>query len=285
VREVPCPQCGEILGVPPEFARGPIRCGACGRIIEAHEHSPGGSAAPPSAPKPRYDDADANESRNTRLDDEGDGPKRREKPAVSTGGGRSMFRVIATLLVIFGILTAGCCGCGGFLAWQVLKPTWEPFTAADFTIVFPRPPESERKSFTRADGTKGTLQQYNSILMLQQQVFVLLIDDLPKEARGGAVWREAQLNGMIDELKKAGLLGFKETARRDATVGGMPGREVDGTGMHPQFGPVSITVRLVIANRKVYALVALGKDAAKLEANKSRYFESFQLREPDAPKE
>jgi hypothetical protein len=276
VREVPCPQCGEYLGVPVEFERGPIRCGACSRVIQAHEHSPQQNRAPQSAADTRQDDDD-DSSRNTRLDDDGQ-PKQR-KPRTRREDDDSPPRKPRSnrlLLVLFGWVTVFglvCCGCGGVAIWQVSKPEWTPYTTKEFTVTFPKAPTYSDTVYTTGDGKTERLQQYLSQLPFQQQSYIVLHTPLPKGT--GKVWREAQMNALVDELKKSGQFGFQETSRTNKVISGQPGIEVEGTGQHPQAGQSTMIVRLVVIERRMFVLVALGKDRKKMAENMQRFFDSF----------
>jgi hypothetical protein len=266
VREVPCPQCGEYLGVPVEFERGPIRCGSCSRVIQAHEHTPQRNT-------PQADDDPS--TRNTRLDDDGT-PKPRRSRRPDDGDGPRKPRSNRLLLVVFGWLVVFgvvCCGCGGFLVWEAFKPTWEPYNTAEFTVTFPKPPTYSDTAYTTGEGKTERMQQYLSQLPLQQQVFVVMHTPLPKGT--GKVWREAQMNAIVDELKKSGQFGFQETKRTDMIISGQQGMQVEGTGQHPQLGQSSMVLRLVPVKNRMFILVALGKDNKQSASNRQRFFDSF----------
>ena len=285
MREVPCPQCGEYLGVPVEFERGPIRCGACSRVIQAHEHSPQQNRTPQSAADTRpYDDDDS--ARNTRLDDDGQ-PKQR-KPRTrrddddappSKPRSKRLIWVLVGWLTVFGLM---CCGCGGVAIWQVSKPEWSPYTTPEFTATFPKTPTYSDTVYTTGDGKTERLQQYLSQLPIQQQAFVVMHTPLPKGS--GKVWREAQMNALVDELKKGGQFGFQETSRTNVVISGLPGIEVEGTCQHPQAGRSTMIVRVLVFERRIYALVALGKDRKKMGEHMQRFFDSF-IASPSTVKE
>ena len=277
MREVPCPQCGEYLGVPPEFERGPIRCGACSRVIQSHEHSPHQNSAPQSQADSRRDyDDDDDSTRNTRLDDDGSRKPRKSRSRRDAEAPPSRPRTNRLLFVLMGWLTlfgVVCCGCGGFVVWQVAKPEWEPYPTREFTVTFPKTPTFADTTYTSSEGKTERLQQYVSQLPIQQQSFIVMHTPLPKGT--GKVWREAQMNALLDELKKSGQLGFQETSRTSMVISGQQGMEVEGTGQHPQLGRSTMILRLVPVERRMFVLVALGKDRPRMAANMQRFFDSF----------
>jgi hypothetical protein len=268
VREVPCPQCGEYLGVPVEFERGPIRCGSCSRVIQPHEHSPQQNRT--------YDDAkdDDPSTRNTRLDDDGRSKPRRSRRPDDDEPRKprtNRFLMVAVgWMVLFGVV---CCGCGGFLVWEAFKPSWEPYSTAEFTVTFPKPPTYSDTAFTTAEGKTERLQQYLSQLPLQQQAYVVMHTPLPKGS--GKVWREAQMNAIVDELKKGSQFGFQETKRTNMIISGQQGMEVEGTGLLPQVGKSTMVLRLVPVEKRMFILVAVGRDRGRMAANMQRFFDSF----------
>ncbi len=284
MREVPCPQCGEYLGVPAEFERGPIRCGSCSRVIQAQEHSPQQNPAPQSQADSRRGDDDDASSRNTRLDDDGQ-PKPRRSRARNDELPPNRPRRNRSLLVVLGFLTVFglvCCGCGGVLVWQVFKPEWSPYTTPEFTVTFPKPPTYSDTTYTTGEGKTEKFQQYLCQLLIQQQAFVVMHTPLPKGT--GKVWREAQMNALIDELKKGGQFGFQETSRTSMVISGQQGLQVEGTGQQPQMERAAMVIRLVAVESRMYLLVVVGNDRGKMAANMQRFFDSFTLT-PTAPKE
>jgi hypothetical protein len=272
VREVPCPQCGEYLGVPPEFERGPIRCGACSRVIQAHEHSPQQNRASQSAADSRQDDDD-DSTRNTRLDDDGQPKQRKSRVRSQQEVEPRKPRIVWVLVGLFTVFGLVCCACGGVAIWQVSKPEWTPYTTPEFTVTFPKTPTYSDTIYTTGDGKTERLQQYASQLLFQQQAYIVMHTPLPKGS--GKVWREAQMNSLVDELKKSGQFGFQETARTNMVISGQPGIEVEGKGQQPQLGPCTMILRLVVVERRIFVLVALGKDRKKMADNMKRFFDSF----------
>ena len=153
MREISCPGCGEVLGVPRELEGGAIRCGVCERVIEPHEQ---GRPAPRSRADDRDDrrgDSDRPRSRDDERDrdrtDDEDRPRRPrrtsrdadddfDRPKKKSGCG-----VWIWILGIVGVLILGCCGGGGFLLYKFAgDPKWEKFSPPDgrWSAEFPGQP-------------------------------------------------------------------------------------------------------------------------------------------------
>lgn len=280
MQETQCPQCGEWLGVPPEFADRPIRCGACGRVIPPHERN---ASAPPSPPPPPYrggpqfpdDDRPSPRPSGPRFPDRDDD---RYDPPRRKGGGLWW---VWLLLAVGGI---SCCGCCGLLGLVNALNQWKPHTAKDgaFTAEFPGDPVHTTEAFNwkDKDESPGTTQQYTAIQLATAQVFAVHYADMPKSMKQFRPKDEKLLELGLQDFK-AGAPNFTEQSRTEVTVAGKyKGLDVEGTYTDPKHGMLSVYVRAVIVGDRVFVLIAAGKDKAKLTPQKDRFFNSFKPADP-----
>ncbi len=275
MQETQCPQCGEWLGVPPEFADRPVRCGACGRVIQPHER---GSSPPPpparSAPQfPRNDD-DAPASRGPRFPDQpeygADAPPRKK------GG-------LLWLWLLLGLGGFGFCCCGGLVAFvffAAANPKWEPYTAENgaFTAEFPGKPVTQQKPVKWPDDKEGTGYEYAALQPLQQQGVGLHYTDIPKSLRK-VTDDETLLKIWLKDFK-AKSTNFTEKSSSLSKPGKYQVMDVEGTMMDPQHGLLQVSLRLMIVGDRAFLLVAAGKDRRKMQPMRDRFFDSFKPAEP-----
>ncbi|MFY7953334.1 MAG: hypothetical protein ACOVT5_12580, partial [Armatimonadaceae bacterium] len=199
MQETQCPQCGEWLGVPPEFADRPVRCGACGRVIQPHErHAVSPPPPPPRSSTPRFPDAaDTPSARGPRFPDAADDEYTRPR---RKGAG-----VWVWVLLAVGGFGFCCCGGGVVLFFAAANGKWEAYTPDNgaFTAEFPTKPVYQTKQFNWKDNgeTVGTSHEYAALLPLQQQGVGLHYADLPKSMKG---FRPSD-----EKLLKLGLEDFK----------------------------------------------------------------------------
>lgn len=261
VQETQCPQCGEWLGVPPEFADRPVRCGACGRVIAPHERGRSAPSPPPPDPRPagpRFPDRD---------DDSYSRPPRK-------GG-------LLWVVGVLGLLAVGCCGCGGLLFLiAASNPKWEPYSpdSGAFTADFPGKPEHKTEGVNWPDGKEGTAEIYALVRPLNADGFAIHYVDLPKS------W---QVPKSEDWLLKEGLEQMKKDTT-NFTVGTTSRLKVDkyealdveGTMTDPKAGLIHVYIRVMIVGERVFTLMAAGKDPKKLAPEKEQFFKSFKPADP-----
>lgn len=277
MQETQCPQCGEWLGVPPEFADRPIRCGACGRIIPPHERT-GSSPSPPPPPpyrgSPRFPDDDTPDPPPTGprfpdRDDDRDYPPRRK------GGG------LWWLWLLLAVGGFGCCGCCGLLGLVNMANQWKPYTAKDgaFTADFPGEPVVQEKTFKWKDDTTGKSHEYAALQLLNAQGFGVHYADLPKSMKA--------IRPTDKRLLKLGLEDFKANATNFTVgpetflkVGEYEALDIEGTMTDPKHGMLHVYVRVMIVGDRVFTLIAAGKEKGKLAPHKDRFFNSFKPADP-----
>ncbi len=257
MREIPCPHCGEWLGIPPEFANRPVRCGSCQKVISPGEHSPHSNAPlpPPTAPTParaRYDD------------DEAYRPERKPRG-----------KIWLWLLLGFGGLSLLCCGGGAVIAWRGMNPKWQEFRpeGGEFAAIFPGKPKLETKPFNWPNGTTGTARLYHAERMGGPAGFHVHFLDIPKTQLKGS--EDFLLNAMIEEIKKSDLPSFAEVSRKPVSGTNYEGKEVEATFQHPKHGTGIAFLRIAVVGERIFVLMALGKDRKRLLPEKDRFFDSF----------
>jgi hypothetical protein len=276
VQETQCPKCGEWLGVPPEFADRPVKCGSCGRVIQPHERQPA-PAPPPPPPSagPRFPESDPPRSRGPRFPEKefDDYPPPRRK-----GGG-----VWVWLLLGMGAFGFCCCGGVGFLFLAAANPKWEPYTADNgaFTADFPGKPEYKTNAFQwkDKDESPGTSHEYGAVQLMNAQGFAVHYTDLPKSMLTFRWSDEKLLKAGLEEYKRDST-NFTVKSSTETTVGKYKAVDVEGTTTHPQHGLLQVSVRVVIVGDRVFTLIAAGKERAKLTPAKDRFFNSFKPADP-----
>jgi len=214
----PCPQCGEVLEIPPEMARQPVRCGACAKVF-----TPGEAAEFEAAPRRR----------------------RRREPTPS--GRRTLFIVLG----IVGVLGLLCCGGLGFIIYKMMNPVWQPYDspAGQFTAKFPSGPVTAGSVATgrgaeTASGVVATRE------LLQEDFFVYMVplsladsvrksDKLLQELADGLV----KQSGATEERPRV-LRSFAGSEALELAM-----EEIDGR--HTQM-------RIVLANDRAYLVGVTG---------------------------
>lgn len=257
MQETECPQCGEWLGVPPEFAERPVRCGACGRVIAPDERTRSAPPTPPRTAGPRFPD---------REDESYHRPPRKGRSGCVVG-----------LLVVFGLL--GCCACGGVgLILIAANPKWESFKPDNgaFTADFPGKPEYSTNSagIQWPDGTPDTLHKYDAVKLGNTEWFAVHYYDVPKSR--AATSDKVFITVMIEGYKNAAPGGFTQISSNDAPDTLYPAKDVEGKFTDPKAGELHAYGRALVAGDRVYLLIAVGKEKKKLTPEKDRFFNSFK---------
>jgi len=273
VQETQCPQCGEWLGVPPEFADRPVKCGACGRVIQPNERH----AAPPPPPSrsaPQFPRDDTPASRSPRFPDQ---PQDETYAPPRKKGG------LLWLWLLLGLGGFGFCCCGGgvLLLIAAANPKWEPYTAENgaFTADFPGKPIYQTKPVKWPDDKEGIGHEYGALQPLQQQGVGVHYADLPKSMKA--------IRPTDKKLLKLGLADFKATSTNftvQSSVETQHGRyeamDVEGTMTDPKQGLLQVSLRVMIVGDRVFTLIAAGKDRKKLQPTRDKFFDSFKPAEP-----
>lgn len=281
MREISCPGCGEMLGVPRELDGGPIRCGVCERIIRPDEQG---------RPEPRSRDSDRDEGprgRDDRPDDRGrfdeDRPRRPRRPSRDADDSdrpkkKSGCGVWIAILGVVGAIALVCCGGGGYLLYKFAgDPTWETFTPPDgrWSADYPGKPKMEVKPLDGVAGA-GNSTHYVGQRMFGREAYLVGYGDLNPEDLRFAI-RDTILNGGLDGLAK-GPMSVREVSRRNLKMAGADAKEAIFDVNDAKLGKGRMIVRIFIADNRVYTLLAvkMGQDGRDAE-HAERFFNSFQL--------
>jgi len=278
VREVTCPGCGEILGVPKELEGGPIRCGVCERVIDTTQSTP--TARPrrsESRDEERSDERRPRDSGDRRDDDDAPRPRRRsreaddsDRPKKKSGCG-----VWVWIILIFGVLGVVCCGGGGFLVYKFAgDPKWEKFTPADarWSADMPGQPKMETKPLV---GAVGDATYLTSQRMFGQEAYLVGYGDLAigdEDLVNDAVMKES-LDGILK-----GPMSPREVSRKNLKMAGVDAKELVVDVTDPQNGSGRMIVRVLIADNRIYTLIAvkMGKSGQNPDMAE-KFFNSFVL--------
>jgi hypothetical protein len=270
VREISCPGCGEVLGVPRELEGGPIRCGVCERVIRPEEQ---GRPAPQSRTDDRggrdeRNESDRDDDRDNRGRFDADRPRRSRRPARDADDfdrpkKKSGCGAWVIILGIVGVLGLGCCGGGGFLLYKFAgDPKWEKFNSPDarWSADFPGKPKMESKPI--GGGVSGNTTFYGAQRMFGQEAFGV----------GYALMNEG-LSGILKGPQNA-----REVSRRNLKMAGVDAKELTADVNDPQAGKGRMVVRIFIVENRLYTLIAvkIGQNAANPDQT-DRFFDSFQL--------
>lgn len=284
MREVTCPGCGEILGVPKELEGGAIRCGVCERVIDTSQSTP---AVRPRRPESREAErADERRPRESddRRDEDAPRPRRRsreaddfDRPKKKSGCG-----VWVWIILIFGVLGVVCCGGGGFLVYKFAgDPKWEKFTPADarWGADMPGKPAQETKPLV---GAVGDATYFTSQRMFGQEAYLVGYGDLAQGEAGFV--NDFVMKESLDGILK-GPMNPKEVSRKDLKMSGVAAKELVVDVTDPQNGTGRMIVRVLIADNRIYTLIAvkMGKNGQNPEMAE-KFFNSFVLTPKTPPK-
>ncbi len=263
VREIPCPGCGEILGVPEELDGGPIRCGVCERVIQTGERS--ADNRPRRSEEREDDDAPR---RRPRADDDFDRPRKKK-----SGCGPWVW-----ILGIIGVLALVCCGGGGVLLNMfVISPKWEKFTPPDarWSAEFPGKPTMETKPIENVPGA-GNGTYYTGQRLFGQEAYLVGYADLKAENMQ-FVSAEQVMNESLNGILK-GPMSAREVSRRNLKMTGVDAKELVIDVTVANAGSGRMVVRVLVADDRFYTLIAVkmgsgGKNPEYAE----KFFNSFSV--------
>ncbi|AMV29703.1 hypothetical protein VT84_35240 [Gemmata sp. SH-PL17] len=314
--EFVCPTCNGTLRVEDDFAGRVIRCGSCQTMLrvpnEPNAPDPLTQSvvpvAPPDAPAPSasenttdpnqslFRDADPYHSpdrhpdfelsprrRNRDRDDSYDRardrdrdrdderPRRRRRPPAPPPG-RGMFFWLVVCGGLLVLLTFGCCG-GLYLLLPGAK--WQKHESAKggFKVDLPAAPRNDLPKLAGKE-RDPSVQMEGTILISRAEEFAVVYGDTPPAGQ-----RFGTDQQQIDEAVK----GMQTTgdvravlSQKDMTVGGFPAREVEFSAKSGGW----YVSRIVVADGRVYVLIAGGRFARPGNENARRFLDSFEITDP-----
>jgi hypothetical protein len=311
-----CPTCSGTLRVGDASAGRVVRCGACQTTLRvpgapapapaAVPVAPPPEPQPPSAPAParaardpdpefapgphahnepitgesERDDPDAAE-REARADRNGDEQRdrdwdarrrRRRRPHPPPGRGALFW--LALVGGVFTLLTCGCCG--GL--WLVLPgPKWQNHESArgGFRVDLPAPPRDDLHKFVAEKGANPDpdMRIEGTILFGRLEEYGVAYRDVPANERRGNSDKQL-LDGAVQGMTQDG--DTRVLSQKDVTVSGCAARELE---LRERSGGWFMA-RVIIADSRVYVLVAGGRFAQPGNENVRRFLDSFEITDP-----
>lgn len=142
---------------------------------------------------------------------------------------------------------------------------WQKVTSADgkYTVEMPGNPKKESKTET-ANGVTMTFN--NQTVDLKDRAFLVSHSDIPA---GG----EFNINEGLKSL--LGRLNGKVVSETNVTVGGQPGKQAVVEVTTPAKGVC--VLQMMVANGKVYQLMAIGSTVKADSEEVQRFLKSFEL--------
>jgi hypothetical protein len=305
--EFGCPACGGTLQVGDDAAGRVIRCGGCLTALRV----PGADAAvnpyevdrpvPPPPPPARSTTREPQDAggpiepprqpddrpRRRRDPDDYDRPRRnpddrpRRRPPPPPPPGRGVF---FWLVIIGAVMMVGVIGCCGLILVMTPGVKWREHESqpGGFRVELPGPAQDGVGEAAGIKLAKGTHSEGAIVLMRAEQFFVFYRDVPSTKVRTEKVPAETDeqlIKKEIDALQKA--LQAPEPIRNDpVTVDGFEGREVEFRGKGGLY-----TARVIVADTRVYIVLAGGGQARTGDPMARRFIDSFKIIDPKLLKE
>ncbi len=166
-------------------------------------------------------------------------------------------------------LTVGCCG-GLYLL--VPGPEWRKHesTKGGFKVDLPAPPRNDMEKLAGGPPDPTTPME-GTILFSRFEEFAVVYTDIPPNERGWATDKQ-RLDEAVKALKADGEVQ-SVVAERDTTVAGFPAREIEFFAT----GGGWCKARIIIADTRVYVVIAGGRFARPGNENVRRFLDSFEI--------
>ncbi len=205
-----------------------------------------------------------------RRDRDRDRPRRRRRPPAPPPGRGALFWLVV-IGGVFCLLTFGCCG-GMYLL--IPGPKWQKHESArgGFRVDLPAPPRNDMDKIA-GEKPDPSAPMEGTILFGRMEEYAIVYRDIPAH--------ELRF-GMDKQLLDEAVKGMKDTGevtvirQKDITVGGFPAREVEfsakGSGWY--------VARIIIADSRVYVIIAGGRFASPGNENAKRFLDSFEIIDP-----
>ncbi len=313
--EFVCPTCNGTLRVEDDFAGRVIRCGSCQTMLRVpnEPNAPDSltqsvvPVAPPDAAVPsasasasatdpdqslfrdadpyhspdRHPDFELSSRRRTRdrddpydrtrARDRGDErPQRRRRPPAPPGRGVFFWLVVCGGLLV--LLTFGCCG-GLYLLLPGAKWQKHESVKGGFKVDLPAAPRDDLPKLAGKERAPG-VQMEGTILFSRAEEFAVVYGDAgPAGQQFGA--DKQQIDEAVKGMQSTGDVRAV-LSQKDITVGGFPAREVEFSAKSGGW----YVARIVVAEGRVYVLIAGGRFARPGNENARRFLDSFEITDP-----
>lgn len=278
--EFTCPACEGTLRVGDGPAGRLVRCGGCMALLRVPKAPPFNPAEtaddlPPDVPtelvpvaypvgthdpKPEPVTVHPRDSGRGEEDDE---------PLAAVRGKR--FWVSVSLLAF----TVGSCVCCGLAAVVVPDPEWQEFDSPQggYRVELPDVPRADmaKQVRTQRPQVKQTIE--GTTLWTRAEHFVVAFRDVerPRGGKSDAQILEEEVKAVTTDRKIRAV-----TRTEPVTVSGFPGREFE----YRYTNDGTVTGRVVVADNRIYVLVAGGQFTRPGDENVRRFLDSFAITDP-----
>lgn len=241
--EFECPACGAVLAAPDRLSGTVTPCDRCGASLRVPDAAP---TSPVAA--------------------------RRRGPAPERSGCAKVF----VWLVVIGFLILTCCCGSGVTMYVAFGPEWREVRseAGGYTVDLPADPRDDMAQFAAKHGPVQPGVKYDGTILIGrlEEYSIVYADIAPKVRRTNT--DEEILDSAVEGMKNA-KPGPVVRASKAVTVSGFPGRELE-----LQVDGQKLLARVVVADTRLYTIVAGGPLARRGEDRLRRFVDSFKLNDP-----
>ncbi|MCE9562661.1 MAG: hypothetical protein K8U57_11500 [Planctomycetes bacterium] len=283
--EFNCSACEARIRVPDEMAGRLVQCGHCRAAVKASTVEPLEAIPvlpvpepppiPAYSPRRRSPDSDATPPRDDR-DSFDELPKRTRRPRRPRPAPRreAAPRMSATtaMLMIFGIVGFSLLVIGGFIAWRLIPPStkWQSFDSVrgGFKVEFPAPSKTNVGNRFGVSARSGSTTEGTSHRGIE---YTVAWSNIPG-GRNAWVTEDQLFTTAMDEVRRAAPSSEFAT-REPFKVSGFPARDMVITSV----GDGVYVARVVVADSRIFVLVAGGPSATAEHADVRRFLDSFTI--------
>lgn len=295
--EFVCPACGGTLQVGDDAAGRVIRCGGCMTALTV----PGGDgrAAPPnpyeidrptsppppprSAPNPPPDEPRRRDDPDDRYDDR---PRRRRPPPPPPDSGRGVF---FWLVIIGAVMLVGVVACCGGFMLLIPGAKWQKHESKDggFRVEMPNKlqPDVAKAAKINLKDAKGKGVQSEGTVLLKRGAaqFIVFYTDGPSEkerankkpAESDEQVAEKTVQQLLDAMQDNDQKGLPPI-RKPTSSAGFDGQQVDFQARSGFY-----TARVIVADTRVYVVLAGGGVTMPNDPDVRRFLDSFEITKPE----
>jgi hypothetical protein len=175
------------------------------------------------------------------------------------------------LVVIGAIMLVGTIGCCGGLFLILPGTKWQTHESKDggFKVELPTPPQPDVAQAAGLKLENGTRAEGTIRLRRAEKFLVVYRDIKSTKERGGA--DEQELDARVEKIRNA-MQAEQIAQTKEITIAGFPGREIAfqaKTGWH--------MARVVVADTRVYIVLAGGGMAQPGDPDLQRFLDSFEI--------
>ncbi|MDY3561146.1 LamG domain-containing protein [Gemmata sp. JC673] len=293
--EFACPTCSGTLRVDDDSAGRLIRCGECLTTLRVPDAAAANAAADgfpePSAAAPSPDDpfggtpaplaaavpvsrprprARVRTDSDREPDRDPDRPRRRRRPPPPPGRGPLFW-----LALVGGLGALLVCLCCGGLYVAVPGAKWRDHRSENggFKVELPAAPRKDMDQIA-GNNPDPNMTTEGTILFRALEEYAIVYGNISPQERQ-LLSDKDRIDAAVQAMKTSGEVR-SIVSQKDITVNGFPGREVEFSGQ----GGGHYGVRVVVAEGRVYVLVAGGKFTQPGNANVRRFLDSFEITDP-----